>query len=43
MELLTAERALDPTRDDPALGPLLEVDAHLARLGSRIRVLSALA
>ena len=43
VELLTAERALDPTRDDPALGPLLEVDAQLARLGSRIRVLSALA
>lgn len=35
--------APDPTQADPALAPLLEIDARLAKLGSRIRVLSALA
>ncbi len=43
VELLTAAPATDPTRDDPALAPLLEVDAQLAKLGGRIRILSGLA
>ncbi len=43
MELLTSAPPLDPSRDDPALAPLLAVDARLAKLGSRIRVLSGLA
>ena len=43
MELLTSAPVPDPTRADPALAPLLEIDARLARLGGRIRVLSALA
>lgn len=33
----------DPTRDDPALAPLLEHDARIARLGARVRILSGLA
>lgn len=33
----------NPALADPALGPLLEYDARLAKLGSRIRVLSGLA
>lgn len=43
MEPLTSPPSPDPTQADPALAPLLEVDARLAKLGSRIRVLSGLA
>jgi len=43
VELLTSAPVPDPAHADPALAPLLEIDARLARLGSRIRVLAALA
>ena len=32
----------DPVRADPALAPLLEHDARIAKIGSRIRILSGL-
>jgi uncharacterized protein (TIGR02421 family) len=43
VENATSPPRPDPTQADPALAPLLEVDARLAKLGSRIRVLSGLA
>lgn len=43
MEKVTSPSCPDPTQADPALAPLLEVDARLAKLGNRIRVLSGLA
>ncbi|HVJ38149.1 MAG TPA: tyrosine/phenylalanine carboxypeptidase domain-containing protein, partial [Stenotrophomonas sp.] len=35
--------SMDPVMANPTLGPLLELDARIAKLGSKIRVLGALA
>jgi uncharacterized protein (TIGR02421 family) len=40
---VVASSSMDPAIADPALGPLLELDAKIAKLGGKIRVLGALA